>query len=587
MNQTWNVSKSIHLTIIACIFWLGNFATAHAAPEGEIFFFQQARSSFDGYIESPSAQQQNWMRSHYHRLLGWSPHFDSRLSWFPNGWAYVGAYTIKPDDPVFSLQPNWILRAQDNSQLYVPFDCSGGTCPQYAADFGNPDFRAYWIAQARKLQAAGYVGLWIDDVNMTWRVSDGNGNHVTPIDPRTGSLMTLTNWRRYMAEFMEQVRAALPRMELAHNIVWFSGSTDNNNPYIQRQLLAANYINLERGVTDRGLTGGDGRWSLETFLKFIDYVHSLRRAVILMDEGGTTTQREYALAGWFAISNGSDWMSSEALEWTAPDRWWHGYDTNLGAALGPRYHWNDLIRRDFECGMVLLNKPDWPSISVSLGQTYTNLAGQSVAAVTLAGDQSVILQRPCGSSAPPDTDTLKQVDVRVNSRIDDVEQRLDTGGMIMNSSDLEISNDVSKRLDQIVGIRFTDIQVPNNATIESAYIQFQVDEVSVGSAQFWIAIEDTDHAAAFTNRAYHLSNRPLLSSQYWQPNTWPTVGRQTTNQRTSDLAALVQEVVNRPGWSAGNAMSFVISGDGERNAESYDGSTTGAPLLHIEYRTAP
>jgi hypothetical protein len=47
---------------------------------------------------------------------------------------------------------------------------------------------------------------------------------------------------------------------------------------------------------------------------------------------------------------------------------------------------------------------------------------------------------------------------------------------------------------------------------------------------------------------------------------------------------VIQEIVDRPGWSSDNAMVLIITGTGERVAESYDGNSSGAPLLHVEYK---
>jgi hypothetical protein len=49
------------------------------------------------------------------------------------------------------------------------------------------------------------------------------------------------------------------------------------------------------------------------------------------------------------------------------------------------------------------------------------------------------------------------------------------------------------------------------------------------------------------------------------------------------MASVIQEIVNRPGWSSGNALMVIITGSGERVAESYDGDPDGAPLLHVVY----
>ena len=52
-----------------------------------------------------------------------------------------------------------------------------------------------------------------------------------------------------------------------------------------------------------------------------------------------------------------------------------------------------------------------------------------------------------------------------------------------------------------------------------------------------------------------------------------------------DVSALVQAVVNRAGWTSGNALALQFSGTGRRTAEAFEGSATGAPLLHVEYTT--
>jgi hypothetical protein len=205
--------------------------------------------------------------------------------------------------------------------------------------------------------------------------------------------MTISNWRRYMAEFMEQVRAAVPQMEIAHNAIWYAGPTTDS--YIRRQIDAADYINLERGVNDNGLTGGTGTWSLNAFLAFVDFVHSRDRDVVFMDEGTTITQREYGLAGLLLISQGRDLMSSENEDWVIPPGWWSGWDTNLGEASNFRYTWNGLLRRDFQCGMVLLNPPGASRVTVTLPRPYERLDVGTLSQVSLAAREGAVLNAPC------------------------------------------------------------------------------------------------------------------------------------------------------------------------------------------------
>ena len=106
-----------------------------------------------------------------------------------------------------------------------------------------------------------------------------------------------------MADFMAQIRRALPGAEIVHNALWFAGDDD---PQVRRQLLAADLIEIERGFEDAGLTGGDGRYGFGTLLGFIDRRHADGQGVILDGGARSATQRMYGLASYFLVSSGRD-----------------------------------------------------------------------------------------------------------------------------------------------------------------------------------------------------------------------------------------------------------------------------------------
>jgi len=171
---------------------------------------------------------------------------------------------------------------------------------------------------------------------------------------------------------------------------------------------------------------------------------------------------------------------------------------------------------------------------------------------------------------------------QVASSEDDAEEMAD-GNVYPASSDLELILDKS---DQVVGVRFTNLNIPENATITKAYIQFQVDEASTESAAYSIYGESIDNAPFFTATAGNISDRMKTNSSVsWSPAAWDTVGEAGAAQRTADLAPIVQEIVSETGWSSGNAMAFIFTGNGKRVAEAYDGDAAGAPQLYIEYTT--
>jgi Hypothetical glycosyl hydrolase family 15 len=343
------------------------------AAAGEVRFVKDARTSFDRFTRT--GRFARWMQRHFWRMTTYSPYFDSRLRWYRDAWVYRDLYAIYRSSALVRKHPDWILKDASGQPLYIPFDCGGGSCPQYAGDVGNPAFRSDWIRRARALLRSGYRGLFIDDVNMVLRVADGSGREVAPVDPRTGAAMSLAAWRGYVARFATEIRDAFPHAELVHNALWFAGDSD---PAIRRQLAAADLVYIEGGVDDPGIHGGGGEFGLETLLAFIDRRHRHGRAVILGGGRG-----EYALATYLLVSWGRDALSSNFR--SEPGNWWRGWDTALGAPRGPRRPWQGLLRRDFRRGVALVNQPDAPTRTVRLGSRSVTLAPASGAVLHTDG----------------------------------------------------------------------------------------------------------------------------------------------------------------------------------------------------------
>ena len=361
---------------------------AQAAPEGRVSFMRGAETAFDRFTLGPGPAERRWMREHYWRMRTYAPYFDSRLGWSPRAWTYKDAYAIHPGSRQASAAARFVLRDASGRRLFIPWGCSGGRCPQWAGDIGDPAFRAAWIAEARAQLAAGYAGLYVDDVNMLLQVSDGRGRPVAPIDPRTDRPMRLEDWRRYMAVFMEQIRAALPDAEIVHNVIWFAGDDD---PLVARQLRAADYTALERGVNDPGITGGGGQFGFRTFLDYVDRRHADGGAVVHDARPVTPRERVYGLAAYLLTSNGRDGIGSDAGG--TPADWWRGYDLDLGEANGPRRLVDGVWRRDFDRGAVLVNEPQARTRTVRPGPGLRRLDGSRATTVRLGPAGGAILLR--------------------------------------------------------------------------------------------------------------------------------------------------------------------------------------------------
>lgn len=183
-------------------------------------------------------------------------------------------------------------------------------------------------------------------------------------------------------------------------------------------------------------------------------------------------------------------------------------------------------------------------------------------------------------SLPTTALDVKSVDVRIANGKSDVEERAD-GSMYIGSTDLELVTDSSV---QTVGMRFGNVSIPKGAIIVHAYIQFKVDQASTTATSLTIKGEAKANASAFSTSSRNVSSRAKTASAVvWSPSAWSKVGAQGADQRTPNLAPVIQEIVNQSGWASGNALVLFINGNGKRVAESYEGNASGAPLLHIDY----
>lgn len=172
---------------------------------------------------------------------------------------------------------------------------------------------------------------------------------------------------------------------------------------------------------------------------------------------------------------------------------------------------------------------------------------------------------------------------QINSSADDVEERI--GGEVdLTSSDLEMINDPGVS-DQVVGLRFTDLALPRGSIIHEAHLQFTVeDNNNDDPCTLTIYGEASDHPAAFSKTNFDVSRRARTQATVnWTPAEWLEKGEDGPAQRSPDLSAIIQEIVDQEGFSTDSPIALVIDGSGRRTAESFDGDAAAAPRICINY----
>ena len=116
------------------------------------------------------------------------------------------------------------------------------------------------------------------------------------------------------------------------------------------------------------------------------------------------------------------------------------------------------------------------------------------------------------------------------------------------------------------GLRFQNLSIPAGAIIDSAFIEVFSHESKTAEdvARITIVAEATDDAQTFTEDALIDARTPTDASLLWvvdEPwGLW-------TPHRTPDLSEIVQEVVNRDGWSSGNSIAFILLGEDQGPSE--------------------
>jgi hypothetical protein len=140
-------------------------------------------------------------------------------------------------------------------------------------------------------------------------------------------------------------------------------------------------------------------------------------------------------------------------------------------------------------------------------------------------------------------------------------------------------------LDRNGWVRFTGLGIPKNATINSAILMLYATGVSGTIPALVIDGEAADNATAPTTRADVNARSRTTAQVNWTPASW------TINswRASPDIAAVVQEIVDRTNWNAGNAMQlFVNDGQagqvaGQISFQAYDGNPVLSANLQVTW----
>ncbi len=252
---------------------------------------------------------------------------------------------------------------------------------------------------------------------------------------------------------------------------------------------------------------------------------------------------------------------------------------------------------------------DLPPESIDAGLDVITWSGQGVQLDATAVDDGTSALTYLWTADPPhgvvfDSDSIEDPIVTFTNRIlvrgvqaetDDAEEYInappevsgrDQGEMkFLTDTDLEMGSESgnSGLRWQVIAVQYHTLSIPQGSTINSAKITFEVQNSGQewDSNDFTILAEAADDASVFTEDPNNITDRARsTASVAWAPDALPAVGSKV---ETPDITTLIQEVVNREGWSDNNRLTLMIYPD-VYLASPTGGTTT---VQEIEFEGGP
>ena len=191
--------------------------------------------------------------------------------------------------------------------------------------------------------------------------------------------------------------------------------------------------------------------------------------------------------------------------------------------------------------------------------------------------------------SPPPPEAVREAASRITDDADILEEYVSNGTQNWEGGHVLVlgSQDGSDSEALLVGLRFPDLDVPRGVRVLAAHVALRVEEEYSDACNLSIGVELTDDSQPFPRYIHSLHDpRHTVATRSRSASrvTWfdgnSTSRSIGTTLGSPNIADLVQEVVNRPGWTAGNHLTLLITGTGRR---AFDGAFGAAPELAVYY----
>ena len=281
--------------------------------------------------------------------------------------------------------PSWLLHSSSGGLLRS----SWGT---YLLDPGNSGVRAWQADYAKKAQAAGWSGVYLDSLGLYGLKSFGGH----PIDPRTGSPYTTSAWIRDETGLATVVNNAITVPLLINGMRNGPDYWSTTSPLVSG-IQAGEFEGCFRGATDRISDWPSSSEWLATVRALQDVQSKGRMALCWTKTWTSATSAQ--IAAWHDFTRASVLLANQGrvnffFSGRTSDNgntWYGDNSLAIGSPSGALSHTSGgVYYRAYSGGMVAVN-PTGGSAPLSLGGSYRTTTGQTVSQITVAAHSAVIL----------------------------------------------------------------------------------------------------------------------------------------------------------------------------------------------------
>ncbi|MFB0515915.1 MAG: DUF2341 domain-containing protein, partial [Candidatus Neomarinimicrobiota bacterium] len=223
-----------------------------------------------------------------------------------------------------------------------------------------------------------------------------------------------------------------------------------------------------------------------------------------------------------------------------------------------------------------------------------NLVTGDTLTISLAPSDVTLVSGSVIGTAPSDvTHTTDPTVVTIQGSYDDAHENDNESDFKPLDADVNITAHISGLSSKYNGgFRFAGIDIPQGSTINSAtFSGYIFDHIQGGNLSATIYGHAADDSPDFTEPNNHIVDTGV------RPRTTASVawGEEflSTGWKNKDVTSIVQEIINRPGWSNNNAITLLFISDNYPATpkqclfRAYDGVPAEAAKLTIDYTPAP